>query len=341
MNTKRKDVRGQKFWMLTAERRVRTAKDGSTIWRWRCECGKTRDAVAAQVKSGRIRSCGCRKREGSWSTSEEIVLRKMYPTTSNREIAELLGRAEQAVHSRATRLGLLKAVGHGRRIPWTREQRAELKRRYPNEPTDRLAKEWGRSLTTVYQQARLLGLVKSPEYLAGPFACRLRRGDNVGAAFRFKKGGVPFNKGLRRPGWFRGRMRETQFKKGQSPGNTMPLWTFRWVYMNSNGKGQTRYMMLKTGKPGPKPHNGWEWVHKMIWENAHGPIRPGHRIWWKDGDHANNSLLNLELLSDAEHMRRTTIHNLPAPLPQLYQLTGALKRKIKNREGKLTWQRTR
>ena len=91
---------------------------------------------------------------------------------------------------------------------------------------------------------------------------RGHRDTNVGAAFRFKPGQVPANKGLRRPGWAPGRMAATQFKKGQSPGNTMPLWTFRWV---TDGKGR-QYLMLKTGKPGPKPWNGWEWVHRMIWE---------------------------------------------------------------------------
>jgi len=58
-----------------------------------------------------------------------------------------------------------------------------------------------------------MGLTKSAAYLASPAACRLRKGDNVGAARRFRPGHVPANKGLRRPGWSTGRMAETQFKK--------------------------------------------------------------------------------------------------------------------------------
>jgi hypothetical protein len=49
-----------------------------------------------------------------------------------------------------------------------------------------------------------MGLRKSAEYLAGPEACRLQRGDSVGARTRFSAGHVPANKGLRRPGYFPG-----------------------------------------------------------------------------------------------------------------------------------------
>ena len=53
---------------------------------------------------------------------------------------------------------------------------------YPNTPTKALSRLLRRSESSVYQCARNLGLRKSAEYLAGPDACRLRRGDNIGAA---------------------------------------------------------------------------------------------------------------------------------------------------------------
>ena len=44
------------------------------------------------------------------------------------------------------------------------------------------------------------------------------------------------------------------------------------------------------------------------------------------------SLENLQLVTRAELMRRNTIHNYPAPIPQLVQLRGALTRKIRRAE---------
>ena len=196
---------------------------------------------------------------------------------------------------------------------------------YPHLSTEVVAKIVGHSLTSTYGKAFGMGLGKTADYMASPAACRLRRGDNTGAAFRFPKGHVPANKGLRRPGWAAGRMRETQFKKGGQPLNTMPLWSFRWC---------DGYLMLKTGKPGPMPTSGWEYVHKLIWEQANGPLPDWRsaRLWWKDGDHGNCSLDNLECLSGEEHMKRTTIHNYPPELKHTIILAGQLKRRIRERE---------
>lgn len=206
-------------------------------------------------------------------------------------------------------------------MKWLWWENSDLRELYPVCSLTELAHLFDRSEKAVAARAKVMGLRKPTN------GC-------------FPKGHVPANKGTRRPGWHAGRMRETQFRKGQQPHNTLPLWSFRWVNCGSgNGRGDgVAYMMLKTGKPGPKPYGGWEWVHKLVWEQAHGPIPAGHRIWWKDGDHSNNSLSNLELVADRDHMARTTVHNLPAPLPELIQLAGALKRKIRNREEKLNGQ---
>ncbi|HEY3972351.1 MAG TPA: HNH endonuclease signature motif containing protein [Candidatus Sulfotelmatobacter sp.] len=215
---------------------------------------------------------------------------------------------------------------------WTPADYWMLQMFYPHISTPVLARRLNRTVPATYGQAKKQGLSKSAIYLASPDACRLRRGDKVGMAFRFKKGIVPANKGKRMPGWGPGRMRETQFKKGQVPRNAMPLWSFRWYQGGSDAA--PGYLLLKTGKPCPKPIDGWEFVHKLIWEQANGPLPDWRiaRLWWKDGDHANCALSNLELVSAQEHMARTTVHTLPAPLPQLIQLAGALKRKINRKE---------
>jgi hypothetical protein len=249
----------------------------------------------------------------------------------------IFGRSAKAISSRAKVLRLQKAIGHGGRQVWTRKMDQRLRDLYPETLTRTLAARLGVSLLAAHQHARKLGIRKSAAYLERQHKEEGRRLKISGLAHRYPKGNVPANKGTRRPGYAPGRMASTQFKKGQAPLNTMPMWSFRWYQGGSDAA--PGYLVLKTGKPGQKKplQDGWEFVHKLIWEQVHGPLPDWRvaRLWWKDGDHRNCSLSNLELVSAEEHMRRTTIHNLPAPLPQLIQLAGALRRKIRNREEKL------
>lgn len=212
---------------------------------------------------------------------------------------------------------------------WTAAENATLRKFYPHRPTKEIADRLGRHFVTVYQHAAKLGLKKTAAYMASPAACRLRRGDNVGKAYRYPKGHVPANKGTRRLGWAPGRMGSTQFKKGQLNGKAaqlaMPMWSFRWC---------DGYLMLKTGKQHAPPASGWEYVHKLIWEQHHGPLPHWRvaRLWWKDGDHGNCSLSNLELVTTQEHMRRTTIHRFPPELKTTIFQAGVLKRRIREAE---------
>jgi len=212
----------------------------------------------------------------------------------------------------------------------TREDRI-LRKLFANTRSAAIATKLGRSVLSVSNRAHKLGLRKSAAHLRKTWReCGLEACE-AGKASRFPKGHVPANKGTRRPGWSAGRMRETQFRKGQEPRNTMPMWSFRFV---------DGYLMLKTGKRHAPPNDRWEYVHRLIWEHWNGPLPHWRdaRIWWKDGDHGNCSLSNLELVPANEHMSRTTVHNLPKPLVEVIQLAGALKRKIRNKEKKLNGQ---
>lgn len=276
------------------------------------------------------------KKANAWTRRDEHLLRSIYPWLSISEVAETFGRTEKAVRSRAKVLGVQKAIGHGGRWKWTKREERLLRKLYPNTKSEKLAKQFRVPLHVLYGHAHRMGLCKTAEYLRSPEALILVRNPELGAKYRFKKGLIPANKGLRRPGYAPGRMASTQFKKGQTNGRAaqleMPLWSFRWV---------DGYMMLKTGQQHAPPNTGWEYVHRLIWEQANGPLPDWReaRLWWKDSDHGNCSLANLELLNAAEHMARTTVHNLPAPLKQVIQLTNALKRKIRNREERANGQK--
>lgn len=259
----------------------------------------------------------------SWSREEESRLRNLYPTTSVRDLAAIFRRSPEALKSRATLLRIPKAKV---RKLWRASDDWMMRAFYPHISNHELARRLRCSVFSMYRRAHLLGLHKSQLYLDSPDACRLRRGDEIGKAFRFPKGHIPANAGLRRPGYCRGRMAETQFRKGSRSSNYLPIGTLRF---DSDGYPRRKIADGLGGFGNPKV---WEFVHRRVWEAAHGPIPKGHRVWWKDGDKSNNTLTNLELLSGAEHMARTTIHNFPSPLKEVILLKGALKRRIRRME---------
>lgn len=165
-----------------------------------------------------------------------------------------------------------------------------------------------------------MGLKKSEAYLASPAACRLRRGDNVGAAHRFAPGHVPANKGLRRPGWSRGRMAETQFKPGNKPHTWKPVGSTRY--------SKDGYLQRKVSETGYPPRD-WVGEHILMWQKAHGPVPPGFAVCFRDGNKTHRTLDNFELISRAELMRRNTIHNFPPDLTDVIRLNGALRRRLR------------
>ncbi len=215
----------------------------------------------------------------------------------------------------------------GKRL-WSVVDDAQLRRLYPDTPTAALAKRLRRSTAATYARADKLGLHKSAAYLASPSACRLRRGDNVGAPFRFTKGHAPANKGTRRPGWAPGRMKETQFRKGALAGAAQA----KWVPIGTEVVDDEGYLKRKVTDRRDVPSRfNWTFVHRLVWEQAHGAVPPGFALVFRNGDRADIRLDNLELITRRDLMRRNSVHNLPKPLKQAVQLLGALNRQIRKR----------
>jgi HNH endonuclease len=262
-----------------------------------------------------------------WTARDDALLRKMWPYAQMRSMVWVLRRTKSALKNRAHNLGLRNRYAN--RKPYTAVELRTLRKLFPHISTFKVAKRLKRSVCSVNGMATKFGLHKTEKYLASPDACRLRRGDNIGAAYRFPPGHVPANKGLRRPGYAltHGRMVETTFKKGQRPPNYDPVGTIK---PNADGYLRIKLSDIPNNGKGANDKN-WEFVHRRVWEAAHGPIPKGHRIWWKDGNHANCALENLELLSDKEHMARTTIHTLPPELKDTIMLAGRLKREIRRK----------
>jgi hypothetical protein len=201
---------------------------------------------------------------------------------------------------------------------WTDSERSLMREMYPNARTPDLARMLNRSIGQVYQQAAALGLKKSQEYLLSPAACRLRRGDHVGKESRFKAGQKAWNKGMK--GLDIGG-KETRFSPGQMPYNHVPVGT---IVADTEG-----YLKKKVAEP-----RSWRYLHRLIWEEAHGPIPRGMPLIFKDGNRQNCSLENLMLVSRSQLMNRNTIHNYPAEIKNVMQIRAGLVRRINDKRRK-------
>lgn len=212
-----------------------------------------------------------------------------------------------------------------RRI-WTAPEIALVRDLYPHRPTPEIAQLLGngRTVQKVYAIANKLGVHKTPDFLLQH--CRIRPGQKIGAAYCFPEGHVPANKGLRRPGYGPGRMKETQFKKGHFPVNRDPdFYVLGALRVNADGYIDMRISFEKGAL-------GWKALHTLLWEDAHGAVPPGYALFFKDRDKLNVELPNLELISRADLCRRNSIHNLPPALKRTINTLGALKRRIRREE---------
>lgn len=270
-----------------------------------------------------------------WSADEIETLGRRYPDEPTETIAADLGRTLGATYAKAKSLGVTKSEafrksaasgrlnGNTRYRQWTAEDLQILRRRYPHEKTEKIAKDLGRKVTACYARAKLDGLRKTAEYLASPDACRTD--GTIGQSSRFRAGHIPANKGVR--GWQAGgRSVNTQFKKGQVPKNYCPVGSYRRTT-------KERFWIVKVQDHGLQRER-WIPLHKLIWIEHHGPIPPKHIVRFKDGNVDNVTIENLECISMVENMKRNTVHNLPEAIVDAIRAKGVLSRQI-NKQRKL------
>ena len=203
---------------------------------------------------------------------------------------------------------------------WTTEEIAILRERYPNEFTADLAKDMGRTLRSLYAAANIYGVRKTIDHLNDP-RCHGLDG-TIGEANRFRKGHQPWNKG-KKIGSHPGSV-ATQFKKGQTSINEMPIGSFCRTT-------KERHWCRKVQMTGLQRER-WIPLHKLIWIENHGPIPPKHVVRFKNGNPGDKPedivIESLECISMAENCRRNSIHNLPKSVVDVIQQRGRLTREI-------------
>jgi hypothetical protein len=143
----------------------------------------------------------------------------------------------------------------------------------------------------------------------------------AGEKSRFKQGHVPFNKGIKCPNLVLTNAAATMFKKGNKPSNTR----------------EANATSIRTDSSGKKYHYSkiadsiWVLTHRLMWEQANGPIPPKHVVRFIDGDTLNLQLTNLECIPMSENANRNTIHRFPDDLKKVIRLKAKLNKHIKNK----------
>jgi hypothetical protein len=270
-----------------------------------------------------------------WDVMDDLVLRILHGNGRDASwIAQFMCVHTSTIHRRARGLGL----GFGGWHHWTRAEDAVLRRRYPDEQAATIARDFGFRVSQVHQRAATLGLHKSEAFKASDRSGRIVRGrtDPRMVATQFPKGHVPANKGLRRPGWAPGRMRETQFKKGCMAGAARakykPIGTDRICR-----DGYLERKVTDAGDTNRARQRRWVAVHRLVWEKAHGRIPRGRIVVFKPGMHTTDAKAittdRLECITRIENMQRNSYHNrYPKEVARLIQLKGELNRMIIRRE---------
>ena len=194
---------------------------------------------------------------------------------------------------------------------WTEEEMRILRELYPHTRTEELCNILNRSARSVYSQANTNGIKKTQEYIDYLLSIEADRLRKYGIATRYKKGNPTWNKNVK--GYMGANV--TSFKKGQLPHNTKSIGDEK---LNKEG-----HTLVKIG------HKKWIRKHRLIWEQANGPIPKGFYLRIKDGNKDNYNLDNMELITQAENMRRNTIHKYPEELKNTMRALQKLKRTIK------------
>ena len=94
-------------------------------------------------------------KKGPWSKEEEELVKKLYPTTSNLEIAGKLKRSVCSVERKTSELGLRR-----RQVDWSKDEIECLKRDFATTSTWEIANKLDRSLGAVRRKAFEIGLEK-------------------------------------------------------------------------------------------------------------------------------------------------------------------------------------
>jgi len=206
----------------------------------------------------------------------------------------------------------------------TQQQIDNIIERYPYTSTAALAAEFGLTIGGIYWIASRYGVKKTREYITETAKEAWRNGIHPAMRTQFKKGHIPANKGKNGAEYLsdesRKRMSKTQFKKGGIPHNHKEV---GWERVSKDG-----YIEVKVAEP-----RTFRSKHRIIWEEANGPVAKGYNIQFKDGNRLNCTIENLYIISRSEQLRteNTLWARYPPEVQSAILAKAALTRQINKR----------
>lgn len=208
---------------------------------------------------------------------------------------------------------------------WNKRDVKKLVRLYPDHTAIECAQILGCKVSRIYAKAAVLGLTKSESFKQSDKSKRIQTGKQSPAmiATRFKAGHDSWNKGTKGITGVQEACRATQFKPGrraEDSHNYQPIGAER---ITKDG-----YIERKVSDDSSLvPARRWQFVHRIVWEQANGPVPDGYCLRFVNGDKTDTRLENIECISRADNARRT-VASIPPEIKKLNQLRGALQRQI-------------
>ena len=206
---------------------------------------------------------------------------------------------------------------------WTKSEEELLRKLWAGDGlfARQIADIFHRPVRQVYNKASALGIHRPMDLRS--IAGKIGSQHEAARASRFTRGHVPANKGKRMPAATYAKVARTMFKPGHPNANHRPVGSER---VNVDG-----YIEIKVAEPGK-----WRCKHRVIWEEANGPVPRGYNVQFKDRDKQNCALDNLYIISRAEQMKtqNSLLARCPKELIDVIRLKGAVKRQIKMHERK-------
>lgn len=90
---RRKDLTGQRFHKLLAQKYIRTFKKRA-VWLCLCDCGKTKEVAGYQLRTGHVKSCGCIKSDRQYESIINSAYRGHTNNAKVRGIENFLSKEE-------------------------------------------------------------------------------------------------------------------------------------------------------------------------------------------------------------------------------------------------------
>lgn len=236
-----------------------------------------------------------------WNKEKDEFLIQIHKDKSNQEITELVNQkfntnfTKSAINSRKRVLNLISNYKY---MPkYSQEIIDFIKNNHKGKSTIELSNEVNMKFGISTSPESIQNLKSRIKRIEG-FEFEPARNDGC-----IKKGNVPMNKGKKWDDYLTKEQQEkakkTTFKKGHKSSNAVDVGEEHMRYSGSNPNDQG-YLYVKVCDG--KGNKNWIPKQRIIFEQHHGPIPPGHKVIFADGNRFNFDIDNLVLVSSSEEL---------------------------------------